>query len=253
MKPVIAVLLSMALVGCVGSGTAATSDRTTVEAASPGAPDVAVVPAPVPAPSACRGTVALTFDDGPTPSTGALLKVLARSGVRATFFNRGDRENLYPGYVEQEAAAGHQLGNHTWDHPDLLTLSPAEVADQIRRTNEAHTPIAGAYELFRPPYGGTNPQVRAEARRQGMLEVLWTLDSKDYAAASVEQIIERSQGMDDRGILLMHDGMKLTLKALPSVVNHYHSRGMCFGGIARGASQMSDLGIPFAAGAVSAP
>lgn len=206
-----------------------------------------------PAPQECDGYVALTFDDGPTDLTGQLLDVLERAGVPATFFNRGDNMTLYPGHVEAQSAAGHQIANHTYSHPDLLQLTEAGVATQLRRANDAQTAILGEPAwLFRPPYGHTDAAIRAAALEQGMVEVLWTTDSKDYLARTWQQVLERSTGMEDGDILLLHDGKPRTIEALPHIVNHYHDRGLCFGQVTPTEEERpTDLGVPHFARAVA--
>jgi peptidoglycan-N-acetylglucosamine deacetylase len=206
-----------------------------------------------PAPDVCDGYVALSFDDGPTSNTGVLLEILERADVPATFFNRGDATELFPGYVEQTLAAGHQFGNHSWDHPDLLSLSPEEITEQLERANEAQVAVVGdPFLLFRPPYGNTNDAIRGEANRLDMVEVLWTVDSKDYLARDSDQVVRRSKGMEDGGILLLHDGKPRTLEALPEIINHYHGEGLCFGRIAPSDEEFqTDLNIPHNARAVA--
>ena len=210
----------------------------------------AVVPA---AAETCKGYVALTFDDGPTPLTGQLLDTLANARVPAVFFNLGRQEQLFPGHVERQVAEGHQFGNHSWDHPDLTGLTAGQVAAQLERANAVHTPMAGQYDFFRPPFGATSPRIRSEAQRQAMVEVHWTVDSKDYEATSPAQVVQRSDDMQDGGILLMHDGKQHTVDALPQITASYRSRGMCFGRItATGEVLVSDGGVEFSARAVAA-
>lgn len=243
-----AALTALVLVG-LGAGCASTP---TAPPGAPAAAAVAPVRAAVPD-GECTGYVALTFDDGPTPLTGDLLAALSRERVPATFFNVGEQEQLFPGYVEQQAAQGHQFGNHSWDHTDLLTLRPAETADQLRRAKEQHAAITGDEPyLFRPPYGSTSAAVRAEAAKQDMAEVMWTADSKDFETPSAAQVAENSKGMRDGGVLLLHDGKPQTIEALPAIVAHYRGQGLCFGRIApsEDAPQRGDGGGLFYARAV---
>jgi peptidoglycan/xylan/chitin deacetylase (PgdA/CDA1 family) len=183
----------------------------------------------VAAPATCRAYVALTFDDGPSPVSPALLTVLADRHEPATFFYIGRNAAAHPEIVRAAVRAGHQIGNHTYDHPDLRTLSSAQVADELRRTNAVLTPLVGHVALFRSPYGLSSAQIRGAASGLGLSEVLWTVDSKDFAAKSVDQIVDRSGGLADGGVLLLHDGDELTVQALPRIINAYHERGMCFG------------------------
>jgi peptidoglycan/xylan/chitin deacetylase (PgdA/CDA1 family) len=183
----------------------------------------------VPAPVTCLGYVALTFDDGPKPLSPLLLRLLADRGIPAAFFYTGQNAAAHPDIVRTAVAAGHQIGNHTWDHPDLRRIPAAKVADELRRTNEVLTPMTGPVSLFRSPFGGTDASIRATASGLGLSEVLWTVDSKDFEARTVQQVIDHSRGLTDGGVLLLHDGNELTLRALPRIINAYHRRGLCFG------------------------
>jgi len=211
--------------------------------------EVAVTPPP----RRCAGYVALTFDDGPTELTAPLLAELARTGVPATFFNLGTHMRRYPDLVAAQAAAGHQVGNHSYDHPDLLTVDAREVGRQLDRTNAVQEELLGApADLFRPPFGATDPDVRAAARDRGMLEVLWTTDTKDYLAGSAAEVLEASEGMADGDILLLHEGNPHTLAALPHIVNGYHAEGLCFGRVGPSDDPvMTDLGFTHDARAVA--
>lgn len=205
----------------------------------------------VPAP-ACQGYVALTFDDGPSPTTDRLLELLDRADLSATFFNIGRNMANFPEAVLAQAAAGHQFGNHTYDHEDLLALDAVGVTEQLVSVGALQRDLVGEdFEFFRPPFGNTSEAIRAEAERAGMAEALWTVDSKDFEATSAEQIVEASMGMEDGGILLLHDFPPLTLEALPHVINHYHERGLCFGRIASvDRTQRADTGAEFSVAAV---
>ncbi|MDR1152278.1 MAG: polysaccharide deacetylase family protein, partial [Bifidobacteriaceae bacterium] len=93
--------------------------------ASSGSTD-AVLPGE-PVDCAAAKCVALTFDDGPDPHSDAILDVLAAKGVRATFFIQGYRVNLFPDQLKREVTEGHEIGNHTWNHKNLTTLSPRAI------------------------------------------------------------------------------------------------------------------------------
>ncbi|MFA9446922.1 polysaccharide deacetylase family protein [Egicoccus sp. AB-alg6-2] len=205
----------------------------TPESEADGEPSMDAAAAEIfPAPR-CDGYVALTFDDGPSPNTPELLELLDRAGVPATFFNIGRNMAKYPDAVVAQAAAGHQFGNHTYSHADLLTIDPETIAEEMASTSALHEELVGEpFEFFRPPFGNTDPAIREEAERQGMVEALWTTDSKDFEAGSVEQIVEKSTGMEAGGVLLVHEFPDLTLQALPQIINHYHERGLCFGRLA---------------------
>ncbi len=182
---------------------------------------------------ACRGYVALTFDDGPFPTTDLLLERLQDLKVRATFFNLGKAELRYPGAVRREAKAGMWFGNHSYDHPFLTQLAPEELTYQLRETRLIHRAITtSSHGFFRPPYGETNDGVRAEAARNGMVEALWTVDTKDYESTA-DQIVARALTVEAGGVIVMHDGKAQTRAALPRIVAGLRRRHLCAGKLAR--------------------
>lgn len=240
----IAVGLLAAVAVLVGAGYLAVPDQ----AALPLATSITVPweGAPVvPRPRQCRGYVALTFDDGPSPVTGDLLELLAYRDVPATFFNVGKNERAYPDAVRAAARQGHQFGNHSWDHSDLGELSPADVASQLDRTSEIHMRLVGKpYEFFRPPYGSTSPAITKAARDRGMAEALWTIDSKDFETPTVSAVVAQSSQMESGGNVLLHDGHSLTVEAVTYVINSYHRRGLCFGRLASTTDALSPAESP---------
>lgn len=135
--------------------------------------------------AACNGYVGLTFDDGPSGTTPALLNALRQNGLRATMFNEGQDAAAYPAQVKAQVDAGMWVGNHTYTHPHLTRLGQAQIDSEIARTQQA---IAGAGggtpKLFRPPYGETNATVKAVAAKYGLTEILWDVDSQDWNGAT---------------------------------------------------------------------
>jgi peptidoglycan/xylan/chitin deacetylase (PgdA/CDA1 family) len=199
-----------------------------LSAAAGGITPTAEATAPV-----CRGYVALTFDDGPFSTTPLLLDRLADLKVRATFFNLGRAELQYPGIVRREARAGMWFGNHSYDHSFLTQLPPDRLTYQLRETRLIHRAITTRlHEFFRPPYGDTNDAVRAEAARRGMVEALWTVDTKDYESTT-DQIVARALTVKPGGVILMHDGKAQTRAALRRIVAGLRRRGLCPGKLAR--------------------
>ena len=118
-------------------------------------------------------TVALTFDDGPGPTTARIMSILGSYGVPATFFNIGQNAAASPSLVRTEASRGYMLGNHTWDHPDMTTLSAsAQAAEMDRASAEQHS-ITGTWPCaFRPPYGSYNSTTESLAQQRRMK--FWT-------------------------------------------------------------------------------
>ncbi|MDG6101469.1 polysaccharide deacetylase family protein [Dactylosporangium aurantiacum] len=177
------------------------------------------------------GHVGLTFDDGPDPATtGALLSALLAAGARATFFNIGRRARADPSLVRAQQAAGMWTGNHSWTHAHLTELGSAQMSSEISRTQQAIQQATGtAPKLFRPPYGETNATLRGVAARFGLTEVLWSVDSQDWNGASTAQIVRAASHLQAGDVMLMHDGYRTTIDAIPRIVADLAGRGLCPG------------------------
>jgi len=205
---------------------------TSVLAAAAGAVAMTVAGPPQAAnAAACTGYVALTFDDGPNPSTtNALLNALRSAGVRATFFNIGQRVQQNPALARAQQAAGMWIGNHSWTHPHMTQLGTAQMASEISQTQQAIQQATGVTpRLFRPPYGETNATLRSVQAQFGLTEVLWSVDSQDWNGASTAQIVQAASTLQDGGVILMHDGYQTTINAIPQIVANLTSRGLCAG------------------------
>jgi peptidoglycan/xylan/chitin deacetylase (PgdA/CDA1 family) len=152
--------------------------------------------------------IALTFDDGPHPTwTPALLEVLALEGVRVTFFVKGVAVTAYPG-VHQGSVGHHEIGNHSWDHPDLGRLDHAAVVGQIRRCSEAVEDVLGVTpRVFRPPYGHLGGSTVLAASEAGLPMVLWSARAHESQFAEhPDGVVEDLVGQVSGGaIVLAHD------------------------------------------------
>jgi peptidoglycan/xylan/chitin deacetylase (PgdA/CDA1 family) len=150
---------------------------------------------------------ALTFDDGPAECTSALLEVLARHDARATFFVIGQRAARRRELVRRIAREGHEVGNHSWSHPDLRALAPAALRVELERTSDAIERATGERpSLFRPPYGFTNRAVRDAASALGMRSVLWDVSTDDWLRPGAGQIAAVLRAASPGAVVLMHDG-----------------------------------------------
>jgi peptidoglycan-N-acetylglucosamine deacetylase len=179
--------------------------------------------------------VALTFDDGPWPgATRKILQVLKRFDAPATFFEVGRQVAAHPGVVQMVAAAGDEIGNHTFDHPLTLQHHPApQVAAEMWRTTNALAEDGVRPTLFRPPGGWYDDALIQEARRQHMRVVLWDVDPKDWEpSVSAREIAHNVLSIAHAGsIILLHDGggdAAHTVAALPKIIRGLRDRGLQF-------------------------
>ena len=175
--------------------------------------------------------IALTFDDGPHPVyTPRLLAILKQYQVKATFFVVGEQAERYPDLVRAEVAAGHSVGNHTYDHVSLIKIPANYVATEIKACGEVLEKITGrSPHLFRPPGGEYDDAVLEASEALGYTTVLWTDDPGDYASPGVAVIEQRTlERASSGGILLLHDGTEQTLEALPTIIETLRQRGFRF-------------------------
>ena len=184
--------------------------------------------------SSCRsGYVGLTFDDGPSTTSPQLLHALRASGLRATMFNQGNNALAHPELVRAELRAGMWVGNHTFTHPHLPAIGEPQAFQEIASTQWVLTDVSHRVPtLFRPPFGETSEQVRADASRLHLLEVLWTVDSRDWAGASADEIVAAASTLKPGGIILMHDWPPNTITAVPRISKVLADKGLCAGHIA---------------------
>ena len=192
-----------------------------------------------------RLSVALTFDDGPSESTGALLDYLAAEGIRATFFQCGLNVVRHPAMARRVREEGHEIGNHTYTHarlPPRLGIkpnfrAPASIYNELARTQEVVKQAVGVMPtLFRPPYGLRWFGLGEAQRRLGLLGVLWTVLAHDWewpAARIAEHIIAHAT---PGGIVCLHDGRDVLersdisemLTALRAIVPALRAQGYSF-------------------------
>lgn len=126
--------------------------------------------------------VALTFDDGPSPFDERLLQILKDNDAKATFFLIGNKVAANPAGARRIADAGMEIGSHTWEHPNMSTIPPEDVAAQFTKANDAINAATGRTPtLFRPAGGLSTPDVRQTAARYGLAEILWDVIPFDWA------------------------------------------------------------------------
>ena len=184
------------------------------------------------------GAVALTFDDGPHPrGTPATLEVLARAGVRATFFLVGEQAERHRAVAAEVAAAGHDIGVHCHRHRNLLRLAPGQVRQDLLRAEAAIVSATGATpRLYRPPYGVLTTAALMHARRYGWEPLLWTRWGRDWRASATAATIahEATAGLTGGDVVLLHDAdhysapgsWERTVAALPGIVDAIRRAGL---------------------------
>jgi peptidoglycan/xylan/chitin deacetylase (PgdA/CDA1 family) len=158
--------------------------------------------------------MALTFDDGPNdPHTMHLLDALARHNAKATFFLIGKYVRQRPEISRAIQVAGHEIGNHTYSHPNLILASAARLRQELEDCRKALEDALGTKTtLFRPPFGGRRPNVLRTARTLGLSPVMWSVTAYDWSAKSAEAIVGKvTQQVDSRRkpqseVVLLHDG-----------------------------------------------
>ena len=182
--------------------------------------------------------VALTFDDGPDPKwTPQVLDILKANGIKATFFLVGVNAEKYPDLVRRIVAEGHEIGNHTYYHPNLSICWPEHIRLELNATQLLLETITGrSTTLFRPPYNAdTSPSSLADlaplriANEMNYLVVLENIDPQDWARPGADVILERiKQQRRDGSIILLHDAggdRSQTIAALPQIIDWLHVRG----------------------------
>jgi peptidoglycan/xylan/chitin deacetylase (PgdA/CDA1 family) len=154
--------------------------------------------------------VALTYDDGPNPPyTNAIVDVLHREHVRATFFVVGQAVQAYPAVVRREVRDGNAIGNHTWAHEHLVLDDSASLSETLEKTDRAIFRATGTHtKIMRPPYGGRDWLVLGEVRKLGYTPVMWSVPlAKDWEYPPASVIAQRVlRYVSDGSIIVLHDG-----------------------------------------------
>ncbi|MFB0525848.1 MAG: polysaccharide deacetylase family protein [bacterium] len=166
--------------------------------------------------------IALTFDDGPDPkATPKILDMLNKEGVKATFFVVGKMVEKYPWLLKRIWKEGHDIGNHTYNHPDLTKLFKEDILEELDKTRILIKKITGKdIYLFRPPGGRYDNKVIVATTLTGYKMILWTDYPGDYGCPSIKVIYQRTVSKaEDEGIILLHNGLDTTLEALPKIIS----------------------------------
>ena len=180
--------------------------------------------------------VALTFDDGPTPGyTEEVIETLARHDVRATFFLTGAEVSRNPEQLRRIAAAGHEIGNHSWSHPRMIFLSWAAIREEIESTDRAIR--AAGYEgpiHFRSPFGKRFLLLPWYLHRTGRINVFFDVEPESYPDVAAEpegitrHVLERARPGSIILLHVMYPQRQTTRDALPELIRELRARGFRF-------------------------
>ncbi|MBI4260557.1 MAG: polysaccharide deacetylase family protein [Actinobacteria bacterium] len=186
-------------------------------------------------PAKVPNAVALTFDDGPTPTyTPQILDILERFDVQATFFVVGYLAERFPDIVRRQVEVGMQVASHSWGHPlspPFRKQPPRRMREEIVRGTEALEALGARVTLFRPPQGSFSPDVVRVAERYGLRLVLWNVDPGDWRRGATANSIVKNvlAAVRPGSIILLHDGggdREATLRALPRIIRGIREMGL---------------------------
>ena len=175
-----------------------------------------------------RPMVALTYDDGPSPTvTPRILKCLQDNGGRATFFMVGQKVIKSPNVLKQMVAQGCEVANHTFDHTLMTKVSPTDLANQLVATNQAVSDACGISPVLMRPCGGAKTDAGMNiAGAISMPAILWSVDTLDWKTRDASQTIQTVlENVKDGDIILMHDLYDATGDASETIIPELVSRG----------------------------
>ena len=176
--------------------------------------------------------IALTFDDGPgKTTTPRLLDLLAKRGVKVTFFVLGENVQENPDLLKREVAQGHEIGNHSWSHPNLARMPEDAVRSQLQRTQDLVFQITGIKpKTMRPPYGSFTEHQRKWANEQfGYKVILWEVDPLDWKKPGSSVVAQRILSETRPGyIILSHDIHAQTIDAMAETIDGLLAKGFKF-------------------------
>jgi peptidoglycan-N-acetylglucosamine deacetylase len=174
----------------------------------------------------------MTFDDGPSGTlTPKLLDLAAKYHIKLTFFLIGENAARNPKLVQRELAEGHEIGNHSYTHPDLAKMSDGAVRSEIQKTQDAITNASGYTPiLMRPPYGAMSARQRLWVSHEfGFKIILWEVDPLDWKNPGPDVVASRIISAVRPGyIILSHDIHAGTVAAMPKVFETLLAKGYKF-------------------------
>lgn len=187
------------------------------------------IPARCDASDATGGQIALTFDDSPTEGTEAVLALLRKHQVKATFFIVGAHAAARPDLLRQIVQDGHAIGNHSYSHAHTLPVKPtATILADIQRCSQTIQAITGVTpKMYRPPFGVVNPGIARAVKASGLPCVGWTLRSFDTVMSSPARLLSRIvRRLEPGNIVLLHDYPSVTPQMLPELLQEIKQRNL---------------------------
>lgn len=184
--------------------------------------------------------IVVSLDDGPSsPFTEQILDILREKKVPATFFVCGANVERYPDIVKRIVRDGHTLGNHTYSHPALAFRTPAQMADEVDRTQSAIEKVVGIRTVFfRPPYGIRLPGLMGVLGKRGLKLIMWSATGYDWKCGAEEIVRLALKELHPGSIILLHDGhntlppdqidRSATVRALPELIDKARDAGFEF-------------------------
>ena len=171
-----------------------------------------------------KKSIALTFDDGPSSFTNRLLDCLEKNNAKATFFMTGTEITSFPDEVKRMKKLGCELGNHTYDHTELTTLSFDEISSEVNKVNEQLINLTGeGASVVRPPYGSVNDTVRSAIN---LPLILWSIDTLDWKTLNAESTVEEvMNNVKDGSVILMHDIFSTSVDAAEILIPQLIEKG----------------------------
>ncbi len=195
--------------------------------------------------------IALTFDDGPNPeTTPRLLEILRQRNIKVTFFVLGNMVAKHPEVLKMIADEGHEIGSHSWSHPQLTRISQAAVDKELGNTSEAIFQVTGKRPIYlRPPYGSMKPSLRSYIEdKYGLTIVNWSVDPNDWKNRNSQAVHDAIMAQVKPGaIVLSHDIYATTVDAMPRILDELAAKGYKFATLSQMVAMDKPLKVALAA------
>jgi len=175
--------------------------------------------------------IALTFDAAwGDDYTLGILDILDKYKIKGTFFLVGFWVDKFPDHVKEIHERGHEIGNHSTNHPYMTQISDSEIIKELEVTSDKIEELTGKRPvLFRPPFGDYNDRVINLCREKGYYVIQWDVDSLDWKELGVQPVVDRViRNVRNGSIVLFHNNAKYILEYLPIIIERLQSEGYEF-------------------------